>query len=74
MMYMLVFNHNKNNIFDASYVPNLPKPGETIRGTKFVTGFGGKGANQAVVAARLGAKTHMVGRVRKCFTLFVHCT
>lgn len=47
-----------------SYVPRLPKPGETIHGTKFSQGFGGKGANQCVMAARLGAKTAMVARVR----------
>ena len=43
--------------------PHLPKPGETTLGTQFQTVPGGKGANQAVAAARLGAKTTMVGRV-----------
>ena len=42
-----------------SYVPRLPKPGETIQGTYFSKGFGGKGANQCVMAARLGARTAM---------------
>ncbi len=41
----------------------LPKPGETISGGKFATIPGGKGANQAVAAARLGAEVYMVGRV-----------
>lgn len=41
----------------------LPKPGETLHGTKFATGFGGKGANQCVAAAKLGAKTAMVARL-----------
>ncbi|XP_062502157.1 ribokinase-like isoform X1 [Corticium candelabrum] len=47
----------------VSYVPRLPKPGETIHGTRFSIGFGGKGANQCVMAARMGAKTAMVAKV-----------
>uniref|UniRef100_A0A3Q3DVC6 Ribokinase n=1 Tax=Hippocampus comes TaxID=109280 RepID=A0A3Q3DVC6_HIPCM len=41
----------------------LPKEGETIHGHNFFIGFGGKGANQCVQAARLGAKTAMVAKV-----------
>jgi ribokinase len=43
--------------------PRLPKPGETLSGSKFETIPGGKGANQAVAAARLGSQTHLFGRV-----------
>ena len=41
----------------------LPLPGETLQGERFYTAPGGKGATQAVAAARLGANVRMVGRV-----------
>jgi ribokinase len=44
-------------------VPALPRPGETIRATDIGTYPGGKGANQAVAAARMGAETTLIGRV-----------
>ena len=43
--------------------PRLPRAGETLAGQSFVTVSGGKGANQAVAAARLGASVAMVGCV-----------
>ncbi|XP_003473036.2 ribokinase isoform X2 [Cavia porcellus] len=49
----------------VSLTARLPKIGETIHGHKFFIGFGGKGANQCVQAARLGAKTSMVCKVGK---------
>ncbi|MEU3465811.1 ribokinase [Streptomyces sp. NPDC006733] len=42
-------------------VPRLPDRGETVSGADVVRGAGGKGANQAVAAARLGARVRMVG-------------
>jgi ribokinase len=42
-------------------VERLPKPGETISGGDQVTVFGGKGANQAVAAARMGAEVALIG-------------
>ncbi|GAB1609571.1 ribokinase-like [Argonauta hians] len=45
------------------YCFEFPKPGETVRGNNFQQGFGGKGANQCVMASAMGAKVAMVGRV-----------
>jgi len=47
----------------TTYMERLPRPGETVHGRRFVTGPGGKGSNQAVAAARLGADVTFVGRV-----------
>src|SRR5512136_62385 len=41
----------------------IPRPGETILGGEFVTAAGGKGANQAVGAARAGGKVTFIARV-----------
>ncbi|XP_061551719.1 ribokinase [Phycodurus eques] len=49
----------------VSQSQRLPKEGETIHGHNFFIGFGGKGANQCIQAARLGAKTTMVAKVGK---------
>jgi ribokinase len=49
---------------DLTFVaPRLPRAGETLAGTGFHVACGGKGANQAVMAARLGAETCMVSCV-----------
>jgi ribokinase len=49
------------NIDLVAYAARIPGPGETILGDRFAMGFGGKGANQAVMAARLGASVEMIG-------------
>src|SRR5512138_3121288 len=49
------------NIDLIAYTRRVPAAGETVIGERFQMGFGGKGANQAVMAARLGAKVAMVG-------------
>jgi ribokinase len=50
--------------YDISvFTKRHPEPGETLVGTGHLFGAGGKGANQAVAAARLGAKVALVGRV-----------
>jgi ribokinase len=41
----------------------FPAPGETLLGERFLSVHGGKGGNQAVAAARLGAQVHMIGAV-----------
>ncbi|MEZ5923397.1 MAG: ribokinase [Hyphomicrobiaceae bacterium] len=51
------------NIDVTAYAERIPAIGETLHGTAYKTGLGGKGANQAVAAARLGVPTAFVGRV-----------
>lgn len=51
------------NIDLISYVPRLPRMGETLHGSSFQLGYGGKGANQAVMAAKLGAQVAVVTKV-----------
>ncbi|HEX6220987.1 MAG TPA: ribokinase [Acidimicrobiia bacterium] len=43
--------------------PHHPRPGETVLGTRHYSDNGGKGANQAVAAARLGGDVALIGRV-----------
>ncbi len=52
-----------SNIDLIARVPRIPAPGETLIGSRFQTGFGGKGANQAVMAARLGAEVTVVTKL-----------
>lgn len=47
----------------VSFVPHLPRPGETVIGAEFHEFPGGKGSNQAVAARRLGARTKLIGNV-----------
>ncbi|NNC91059.1 MAG: ribokinase [Acidimicrobiia bacterium] len=51
------------NLDTTARVSRLPRPGETVLGTGHTSDTGGKGANQAVAAARLGRPVAMVGRV-----------
>jgi len=44
-------------------VPRIPRPGETVLGGEFATAAGGKGANQAVAAARAGGRVTLVARI-----------
>ncbi|NER22992.1 MAG: ribokinase [Symploca sp. SIO1C2] len=51
------------NLDLVTKTPRLPIAGETLQGYEFFTAPGGKGANQAVAAARLGISTKLVGRL-----------
>lgn len=52
-----------SNVDLVTYAPRLPQLGETVSGTEFQIGFGGKGANQAVMAAKLGADVLLITRI-----------
>ncbi len=56
---VLVFGSINTDL--VTYVDVLPIPGETVTGGKFMSFPGGKGANQAVAAARAGAEVEMFG-------------
>lgn len=46
-----------------SYVDRFPRPGETMTGNHFAKGFGGKAANQCVMARKLGISVGMIAKV-----------
>ncbi|MEZ4596875.1 MAG: ribokinase [Chloroflexota bacterium] len=50
-------------IDQISYLERMPGRGETVLGRRFAQGFGGKGANQAVMASHMGARVAMVNSV-----------
>ena len=47
----------------TAYAKIIPAPGQTLEGDLFTTGLGGKGANQAVIAAHCGAEVHFIGQL-----------
>src|SRR5580692_12707877 len=51
------------NLDLVSAAPKIPLRGETLIGTSFASFPGGKGANQAVAAARLGTRVSMIGKL-----------
>lgn len=51
------------NVDHTLRVPRIPAPGETLTSSSMLTCFGGKGANQAVAAARAGGRVAMIGYV-----------
>jgi ribokinase len=53
-----------SNMIDLiSYIDRMPVEGETVEAPDFEMGYGGKGANQAIAAARLGSKVSMISMV-----------
>ena len=51
------------NMDVTAYMDRLPKPGETLHAHEYQLGLGGKGANQAVAARKLGSEVHFICRL-----------
>jgi ribokinase len=47
----------------TAYADRIPTAGQTLVGNQFISGFGGKGANQAVMAAITGANVYFIGKL-----------
>ncbi len=60
---MTVYTLGSINLDHVMWVPHLPRPGETLAATGYLTGLGGKGANQSVAAVRAGAQVRHIGAV-----------
>lgn len=59
----LVVTLGSINVDITAFCERLPRPGETVAGIRWAMALGGKGANQAVAAARLGARSIFIGRI-----------
>ena len=60
---MSIVVYGSINIDLTAYTPTLPIVGETLLGHSYLMSLGGKGANQAVASARLGAEVTLIGHV-----------
>lgn len=59
---MTIVVFGSTNVDVVAYSERLPRPGETVHGSGYSIGLGGKGANQAVAVARLGGTVELAGR------------
>lgn len=60
---MTIYTLGSINIDHVYRVATLPRPGETMTVIGYMTGLGGKGANQSIAAARMGASVRHIGAV-----------